>query len=183
MIIGLTGLAGSGKSVVAAHLVESHGFRVLKFAGPLKAMMRALLAEAGIHPDIAESMIEGDRKEQPCEALSGHTPRHAMQTLGTEWGRTCIDPGFWVDVWKSAASNMGGRIIADDCRFLNEVCAIRDLGGVVVGIYRPGLACGSHVSENSNLPRDYWIVNDDDIAHLCVEVDRVVEMMRKRRAA
>lgn len=183
MIIGLTGLAGSGKSLVAAHLAERHGFRVLKFAGPLKAMMRALLAEAGIDRDIAESMIEGHRKEQPSEALSGHTPRHAMQTLGTEWGRTCIDHGFWVDVWKSAATAWGGRIVADDCRFLNEVGAVHDLGGAVVGVYRAGLSTGSHVSENANLPRDFWIVNDADITHLCDEADRVVEMLGKRRAA
>jgi hypothetical protein len=78
-LIALTGYAGSGKSTLADILACEHGFTVVKFAGPLKAMLRAL--------GLDEREIEGDLKEQPCQLLAGHTPRRAMQTLGTEWGR------------------------------------------------------------------------------------------------
>ena len=36
---------------------------------------------------LGEAHIEGALKEVPCELLGGKTPRYAMQTLGTEWGR------------------------------------------------------------------------------------------------
>jgi hypothetical protein len=51
-------------------------WRQVKFAGPLKSMCMAL--------GLTEAHIEGHLKEVPCELLCGQTPRHAMQTLGTE---------------------------------------------------------------------------------------------------
>jgi hypothetical protein len=61
-IIAFTGLAGSGKSTAAKHLCTRHGFERVRFAGPLKDMMRAL--------GLTEREIEGDRKESPCALLT-----------------------------------------------------------------------------------------------------------------
>ena len=147
VILGLTGLAGAGKSTAAAHLVAHHGFVRRPFAALLKGMLRSLLSAQGVPAAEVERMIDGDAKEVPTRYLGGATPRRAMQTLGTEWGRA-LALDLWVEMW--AASIVGlDRVVADDVRFENEAAAIRALGGSVVLICRPGLVrlAGGHVSE------------------------------------
>lgn len=95
MILALTGPAGCGKSTAAAYLAEAHGFARVRFAGPLKAMVRAFLAEVGAPSTEIERMIEGDRKEVAAAELSGCTPRRFMQALGTEFGRDTIHAELW----------------------------------------------------------------------------------------
>ena len=94
------------------HLVAKHGFVRVRFADPLKAMMRQL--------GPGEREIDGDLKEVPSAILGGQTPRYAMQHLGTEWGRNLIHPDLWVMAWKERAKQCE-RVVADDCRFPNEV--------------------------------------------------------------
>lgn len=141
-VIALTGLAGSGKSTASKYLVEKHGYQLVKFAGPLKDMLQAI--------GLSEGHIEGAHKETELAMLSGHTPRHAMQTLGTEWGRKCMGEDFWTNLWRSRVDGVlafGGRVVVDDCRFPNEADEVRKLGGVVWRIVGRGGIAGSHESE------------------------------------
>ena len=174
MIIGLTGYAGSGKSTAAQHLVERHGFTLVKFAGPLKSMMRCL--------GLGDRELEGDLKEQPHRTLSGRSPRFAMQTLGTEWGRDIIGPNLWVDVAMDsarAALDQGGRVVIDDCRFANEAAAIKFAGGAVVRINRPGVgSVNGHASEEQELPVDWEIYNVGSIEGVGTVVDAALGMMQ-----
>lgn len=167
-IIALTGLAGCGKSTVASVLAE-YGFGRVRFADPLKTMLRAL--------GLGDAEIEGPLKERPCHLLAGRTPRHAMQTLGTEWGRSCIGPDFWVGLWQRTACAVldhGGRVAAEDCRFPNEAAAARALGGEVWLVLRPGLAVGGHASEQAgqDIVPDRIIRNDGTLADLRRAVER-----------
>lgn len=169
MIIALTGYAGSGKSTAAKILVERHGFTLVKFAGPLKQMMRCL--------GLGDREIEGDLKERPLDVLGGKTPRHAMQTLGTEWGRDLIDPDLWVNVAMEAAwrlTDEGGKVVLDDCRFLNEAAAVRAEGGMIAEVIRPGVGPQSgHASENQIPDPDRIIVNSGTIEDMAKEVARL----------
>lgn len=162
MIIALTGYAGSGKSTVADYLIKKHGFTLIKFAGPLKQMMRAL--------GLGEREIEGDLKEKPCALLGGKSPRQAMQLLGTEWGRDRIHPELWVNVAMAAAAavlDQGGKVVIDDARFPNEIAAVRDMGGKVIRVSRPGVGpVNAHTSDNQRLPHDLEIFNTRSIAGL-----------------
>lgn len=160
MITGFSGPAGAGKSTAAKILVEQRGFRLVKFAGPLKAMMRALGLDDG--------HIEGALKETVHPVL-GCTPRHAMQTLGTEWGRQCIDPELWVNLAR-ANIMQGGDVAVDDVRFENEAAMIRSLGGVIIEI-RPKVMTHfmNHVSEAGVRP-DLIIYNDGSISDLAAAV-------------
>jgi hypothetical protein len=78
------------------------------------------------------------------------TPRHALQTLGTNWGRKLYQ-NVWVDLGIRRAKEAGGLIVFSDCRFLNEARAIREAGGQVWRVVRPGAglsgAAGLHPSE------------------------------------
>lgn len=155
IIIGFAGRAGAGKTTAAQHLVQHHGFERVRFAGPLKAMMRAL--------GCTEEEVDGARKEQPCDLLGGRTPRQAMQWLGTEWGRDMIAPDLWTRAWEYAAAGKS-RVVVDDVRFPNEVEAIRQLGGVVVQIVPVGefpdaTTLAGHISERGGLDIDAHIVN------------------------
>jgi len=184
MVIGLTGLAGSGKSTAAARLIERHGFVRGKFAGALKAMMWTLLAYRGVNANAIERMIEGDLKEVPVVELGGRTPRHAMQTLGTEWGRDCLDRNLWVDTEMAARAQVG-RLVFDDVRFPNEAEAIVAAGGLLVRIDRPGAGAGAagHPSELIDAIRaDCTIDNSGPIGALDLAVDALVRDMGWARA-
>lgn len=168
MIIALSGLAGCGKSTAAAYLAERHGFGRIRFAGPLKAMLRALYAAAGHAPEVVEAKIEGGLKEYPCTLLGGRSPRFAMQALGTEFGRDLIHPDLWVTAWAGAVGRAlrdgAPGVVVEDCRFENEAAAVRSLGGRILRIERPGLVtiAGNHSSEGRALPHDGVILNDGD---------------------
>ena len=167
MIVGISGPIGSGKSTVANHLAKAHGLQVHKFAAPLKNMMRSL--------GLTEAQIEGDEKEKPCHLLMGKKPRHAMQTLGTEWGRNHIHRDFWVNVWRQTAPE---RLVADDVRFENEFFTIRNMGGIVIRIERPDKSDAiHHISEMAvdDMPFDHVIFNDGSVADLIEKVEECLK--------
>lgn len=129
IVVGFSGLAGSGKSTSARLLVRDLGFFPRPFAGPLKGMLSSL--------GVPHASLYGARedKEHPLECLGGLSARHAMQTLGTDWGRNCMGKDFWVRQWIREAVSLD-RVVADDVRYPNEVDAIRSLGGRVYRIQR-----------------------------------------------
>jgi hypothetical protein len=164
MLIGLTGLAGSGKSEAARILIEQFGFERVKFADPLKNMIRRMLADMGHIAEDVERMIEGDLKEVEIPEL-GVTPRRLMVTLGTEWGRDLIRADLWTRLWAARADQFD-LVIADDVRFPNEVEAIRNRGGILWKIERPGLERGTHASEALEVDADRTILNSGTLEEL-----------------
>lgn len=170
-VVAFTGLAGAGKSTAADILVRREYSR-LKFAGPLKAMMRAI--------GFTDDHIEGNLKEIPHPWLGGKTPRHAMQTLGTEWGRDCIDEGFWTGLWFNTARDVvdnGGMIVTDDCRFSNEAEVVRAMGGVVFRVVGRGGISGGHASEAQGFEVDGLIQNVGSVADLETRVLTALELV------
>lgn len=167
-VVGLSGVAGSGKSTAAAHL-QRQGYTLVKFAGPLKDMMRAI--------GLSESQIEGADKEDSTRLLQGKTPRYAMQTLGTEWGRNIIGAGFWTFLWEHRALQLldaGHKVVVDDCRFANEADAVRALGGIVVRIQGRGGIAGGHESEKMDFDEDVVVGNNGTIASLREQIDSLL---------
>jgi hypothetical protein len=169
-VVAFTGLAGSGKSTSTRYLVEQYGYTLVKFAGPLKDMMRAI--------GFSERDIEGDLKEVANHALCGKTPRYAMQTLGTEWGRNLIGDDLWISLWRNRVEKVieeGGRVVTDDCRFPNEASAVRKLGGGIFKIEGRGGIAGSHVSEAGCGISDAVIDNAGEIDELHAKVLAALE--------
>lgn len=163
-VIALTGSAGSGKSTVSDYLAAHYGYTKTKFAKPLKDMCRAI--------GLDEDEIEGHLKEVPTPYLGMQTPRHAMQTLGTEWGRKCMGEDFWVELWENRVML---PTVVDDCRFPNEAAAVRRMGGRVIRLDGRGGIDGNHASEAGCGIADEVICNDGSIADLQARVRQVLE--------
>lgn len=145
-LIGLIGRKGAGKDTCAEVLIQ-RGYTNGKFAGALKDMARTLLFFQGAAAEDIEQMIEGNLKEHPTDLLNGKSPRHMMQTLGTEWGRKCMGEDFWVNA--SIRHYGNGPIVFTDVRFQNEKDALEAAGGVCFGVVADWIKPveGEHASE------------------------------------
>lgn len=123
LVIGLCGPAGSGKSTIAREIAVRAAssvdgdIAVFPFAGPMKSMIKVLgVPFSGLYGTQEQRM-------EPQERLNGKSARHALQTLGTEWGRNCMGEDFWVRAWESSIAGYA-LAIADDVRFGNEASRI-----------------------------------------------------------
>ena len=167
-LIGFTGYKGSGKTTAALHLTELGWYRE-SFATGIKDMLRAIGVDE-------HALTEG--KEKECKILCGETPRRAMQTLGTEWGRVAIHPDIWVEAMRFRLKDLhhATRVVIDDVRFPNEVKFIQEIGGIIIHIsIEQGTAHrfqnrsrDDHASESeiADLPYDYILHNSSTIDQL-----------------
>lgn len=146
-IVAFAGRRGVGKDTAAGVLLD-RGWTNVKFADALKAMLAALYAFRGAGPEEIARLIEGDLKETPTPRLNGCTPRHGMQTLGTDWGRRMIDRDLWVDSTRDRLRQVE-RAVITDLRFQNEADMIHEMGGLTILIERPRAltSADQHASE------------------------------------
>lgn len=166
-VIGLIGLKGAGKDT-AASVFEVNGWRNMKFATPMKAMLQALVVSQGGTMDHAVRLTDGDLKEEPSDFLGGNTPRFAMQTIGTEWGRNIMGLHFWRDRLIQAGSQLHPNpagVVITDARFPNEFETVRKLGGELYRIDRPEL------TKAAKLAREKGELHESECHVLDVEVD------------
>ena len=145
-LIGLYSNApGSGKSTVAGML---QGYKRLSFADPLRKFSAQILSSLGYNG----LTCLRDKKEEKIAGL-GVSPRQMMQTLGTEWGRSCIHPDLWIMVAAGSVEKQlkrGRNVVIDDVRFPNEAEMILRLGGKLWLVDRPGVVYeGDHASEGA----------------------------------
>lgn len=140
-IIGITGRARSGKNTVADLIISHVGGYHYAFADPIRAMLAAL------DIDMSDPYWQS-HKEQPILVL-GKSPRQMMQTLGTEWGRDCINKNIWVIFAMARYKADGPGMVLSDVRFQNEAAWIREAGGLLIHVRRRNvLDVTPHSSEN-----------------------------------
>lgn len=177
LVIGLCGPEGAGKTTVARIIEDKFGAVIVPFAKPLKSMISAL----GV-PDVHLYGTPA-QKEQPLAMLGGKSARHAMQYLGTEWARDCIDPNLWVNAWDTAVRHAPTPIVvSDDLRFENEAEAIKKLGGMIIRVVRdPDDANRREGAGSLHRSQEFWkinpdcvIVNSRGLAELSINVQFVV---------
>jgi hypothetical protein len=160
MIIGVSGFSGSGKDTVADTICKDPSFIKLAFADGIKRILQEVF-------DFTYDQLWGPSatRNKPDERYprkdSFLTPRHALQSLGTEWGRDCYE-NVWVDLAIRMAKRLDGSsifrysptegmipasdfalptkgVLITDCRFRNELEGIRAAGGKIVRVLRKGL--------------------------------------------
>jgi hypothetical protein len=180
-LIALIGPAGSGKTTLANQLSSRHGFIRKPFAANIKSMLLTFLQNQGLEFMVADRMLHGDLKETPTPYLGGRTPRHAMQTLGTEW-RDMISRDLWIDAWEREVRLLWQRlqdinIVVDDMRFQHEVDRIRSMNGLVIRIKRDWLEIKStHQSEFQYLSviPDYIVENNNEPKEMLTTLTRLL---------
>lgn len=122
-LICVTGFAGSGKDTVGAYF-ERHGYKRISFADNLKTATSVIF---GWDRNWLEGNTPGSRewRETQDDYWSGVmnrpiTPRHILQTFGTEIMRGMIHEDIWVfSLFKNLKPD--GKYIITDVRFENEI--------------------------------------------------------------
>ena len=167
-VIGISGLAGAGKSTLASALMEEswvftrsspgmgHAtFFRESFADPIRSFVR--------HTFQFDPERMTDLKNE-IDPFWGFSPRKAMQMLGTEWGRA-LHPDTWT---RYLAHRVRQRVqdspdrkyvvVVDDVRFPNEISALSSLSPnlLLVRLSQEGLGrVNQHASEDlPSLPDD-----------------------------
>tara|TARA_R100000808_G_scaffold142_2_gene1048 strand:+ start:14107 stop:14658 length:552 start_codon:yes stop_codon:yes gene_type:complete len=170
MILGIAGYAHSGKTTLARHLVEEHGYVRLSFAAPIR---QALLAMG-----IPECYLT-DHKAVEVPKI-GKSGRYLMQTLGTEWARSTVNKNFWLYLMDQKIDGLiGQNIVIDDVRFDNEARYIQAKKGYVLNIVRGNTQLEpyntGHASEDgvSSDLVDYTIENSGSVAAAVEKLDEI----------
>ena len=147
IIIGLCGLAGTGKDTVRA-MLQDLGYTGFALADPIRSTLRDLLLSNGISDEYIDNR---ELKESTIPEL-GVSYRHMAQTLGTDWARNCLGEDFWVRLAGAFLYDQieqgGTHFCVSDIRFENEAQWVRSMGGVIWRIERNQAApVRAHISE------------------------------------
>jgi hypothetical protein len=140
MIIGICGLIGAGKDTVADYLVNIHQFRRESFANSLKDAVAHVF---NWERELLEGRTKQSRewREQPDPWWSTRlgkpiTPRWVLQYWGTEVCRKAFHDDIWIASLENKIRNSRDDIVISDCRFPNEIKAIKSAGGIVIRVVR-----------------------------------------------
>ncbi len=135
---------------------------------------------------IWEGFVTEHREIQDHHDRTAVTVRRILQWWGTEY-RRAQDPDYWTKAWGREVETLAFEkrlILVDDVRFMNELNVIRDHGGLIVKIERPGFdGANNHSSETSLDGYSAWdgkIVNDDTIDQLGINAETLIaELLQK----
>ena len=158
MIIGISGLMGSGKDTVGSLLVQYHGFQSVSFASALKDAVSSVF---GWERDLLEGKTEESRKFRETVdlwwskklAIPHLTPRWVLQ----HWGTDVLRDKFHQDIWilsleRKILSNENAHFVITDCRFKNELRMLRNNNALLVRIRRgedPAWFCFARQNQES----------------------------------
>ena len=142
-IIGICGFIGSGKDTVADYLVNQYHFRRDSFANSLKDAVAAVF---GWNRELLEGRTTAARDwREQTDTWWSHklgmpiTPRWVLQQWGTEVCRKSFHNDIWIVSLENRLRQSTDNIVISDCRFPNEVKAIKNAGGKVIWIQRGAL--------------------------------------------
>lgn len=144
MIIGICGFIGCGKDTAADYLVNFHEFRRESFAGILKDAVSAVF---GWDREMLEGRTRQSRewREQVDTWWANRlgmpelTPRWVLQYWGTEVLRRGFHDDIWIAGLENKLRNSSDNVVISDCRFPNEIQAIKNQGGQVIWVQRGSL--------------------------------------------
>jgi len=162
MIIGVCGFIGSGKDTVADYLQNFHEFRRESFASTLKDAVAAVFGWD-------RTLLEGRTKEarewreqvDPWWAdrlsMPTLTPRWILQYWGTEVCRKAFHDDIWIASLENKIRNSKDSVVISDCRFPNEIQAIRNAGGKIVWVRRGELPDWYQLAVDANAGHNYAV--------------------------
>ncbi len=186
MLIGLTGVARSGKDTIGRILVENYGFARRALADPVRRGLLALDPVLDVGNDDPWRLSDeldywlGDWEKLKDSLSYGTEVRELLQRFGTEAGRDLHGPDVWVNAL--FREPVPRHTVITDVRFLNEAEAVRSRGGFVVRVIRPGVGpVNEHASETeiSSIPTYWRISNHGSLNDLEENVSDMVKALRR----
>ena len=194
MIISITGKIGSGKDTIADIIMQYtpyHDWEIKKFAGKLKVIAEIL---SGV-PKI--NFEDQEFKKQDMGPEWGMTYRDLLQKLGTEAMRNGLHTNVWVNALMSdytpthyavgaletelsEESAIYPNWLITDCRFPNELEAVKTHKGITIKVIRDsGNTIGTtHASETAlddYTKWDYVVDNNGSFEDLKTQVFSILE--------
>jgi hypothetical protein len=182
-------------------LEDQSGWEIKKYAGKLKqiaSLLTGIPVESFEDQEVKNSYLNSDWDHDGKRMLV----REFLQKLGTESIRDIIHPNAWVlalmSDYKALSTYQFGILdlgepggfepknssvvypnwIITDVRFPNEAKAIKDKGGIIIRVDRPGVKpINPHPSETAldNWEFDYKIANVSDFKALAFTVQTILE--------
>lgn len=138
MNIAFIGPYGCGKTTLAQALVDNQNFLRMSFAGPVKAdcakMLDYMAAAFGerLAEDYHKRITVGDIERHKRDVFGP-----LLQWYGTDFWREYMgEPDHWIRRFTETYQKLPPtvNVVVDDCRFLNEADALRDLGFTIIRI-------------------------------------------------
>jgi len=171
-ILGIAGPAQIGKDTAADLIIKKYGFVKASFADPIKEMLMKGLG-------LTFEQMYGKLKDVVDERYKC-TPRHLMQTLGTEWGRKIIDQNLWVRALEDKIANSSDFYVIPDVRFESEADFVRKYG-VLLHITGKSKINSKHVSESGIYihDSDAQIHNINSLSDYLADVERIARLILK----
>jgi hypothetical protein len=186
LIVGLNGVAQSGKDTVGAYLVKYHGFTRVAFADPIRDALLAL------NPTIKLSNYNTAKLDEVLDHYTNGWDdakttyaevRELLQRIGTEAGRGIHGDDCWTKITERRIAEIDGPVVVTDCRFENEARLVHELGGEVWGITRQSVgSVNGHISDRP-LHQDFidsYIGNNTTLDKLYGEVENALAYYVKK---
>lgn len=173
-LIGLGYRARAGKDTVGDILEQSFGYEPCSFADKLKQLCYGLV----------ESSDSGDDFKENVQ-LCGLTGRQLLIAVGKAL-REHVSPNVWIDALNlHGALDFYDRIVVTDVRFPNEAAKIKELGGILIEVRRPGLPDDLDETETAGaaIKWDHTIVNAGSLEDLEVMVATLLAALSTPPAA
>jgi hypothetical protein len=178
-LIGIHGPLESGKDTVAKTIMQLFPgkYRQYAFAWPIKEASKIIFG-------FTDEDVNNRLLKERTHPFWGITPRWALQSLGTDWGRNLIRKDIWIlraqeEIKKNADEGFG--TIISDVRFDNEADVIRSRNGSLICIRRPTLDTSldryNHASEGgiNNIYEDVVIHNNGTLQQFKQKITEVFE--------
>jgi hypothetical protein len=212
-IIAICGFMGSGKDTIADYLQTFHGYKRESFANSLKDAVSVVF---GWDREMLEGRTKQSRewretRDEWWSARLGRdiTPRYVLQYWGTEVVRKGFHDDMWVASLEHRLLNSRDDIVITDCRFPNEIAALKNIGATVIRVKRGpepawynaardynkgmrelGWALGKDVLEKANVHAseyswvgskfDYVIENDGTVDDLFNSIKQVLSKSQEQ---
>lgn len=210
LIIGLCGLAGSGKSVIGDYLCTKYHFKSFAFAKDLKEI---LYRTRGISTKVPLKFLQEfvDNGYLTEDIVGGHfyAPFHTVidilgdekakreipnvrnlyQTFGTEGMQTVLGQDVWSNnvlrkIDGTLTDDPNSNIVVTDVRFYHEFSMLKSIGGLTIEIVRDNQDINAvnshHSSEVIDFEPDKKITNNGTIENVYEKIDNLLSELKPK---
>ena len=179
ILIGLTGLAKSGKSTISDYLIKNYNFVEISFAESLKQIVKILF---NLNKEEEKYLYDNNYKEVIITRI-GYSGRELLQKIDTELFRQKLPEilpikNIWIDIVANKIKqcvDVNG-IVVSDCRFDDEYEFLKNNKFIVYKVLKSNvIKINNHISENG-CKYDELILNDGSLNDLYDKVNLLVNI-------